>query len=533
MSAAGTTEALRDLAVANMANAKDYFKDQIDELSEACAEASSTFQLASSKDLTAACVPFMENLEHYLDGLGRRLTSDPVERDRLKLGLAVPRAYLAGWIEGGGVYVAIQRAFPEGDWDEPIEVKKVLHRALGFVETGFVEAVLGWANSYQAPEPSAPSKSKPATPSAIASAASTSRAPAPERPPRKPTRLEALLAFAEGMGVRIKSVPENASDSWVSKLEVKLRQVAVKKKIPFDLGEFDDVPEDDDYTSTQVGPAEEEDPAAIAARRERIETMLQKAEKAELKLGRIPEDPTDAWLDETEAKLKVAVERRREKRKAERERKAKQRKDRIAKLERSAAQVGIELGKIPPFPTDDWIARSEMRVATQMLRQTDEEGQDTGRAERLTRLLGKAAELGVDLDVPPDPDAEWFQWAEGKVAEAEASDELLMAGEAEDARDTPVLYYEEGTVQEQSWRLEGTTLTIGRTRKNDVALPHDAQISREHCVLRLEGSTWIAEDLGSTRGTLVNGKAIKKPTNLVDGDAIQCGDTVLVFRANA
>ena len=59
-------EALRKLAEANMENASAYFKAQIDDLSEAAAEASSTFAMASAKELIEVCGPFVENLEQYL-----------------------------------------------------------------------------------------------------------------------------------------------------------------------------------------------------------------------------------------------------------------------------------------------------------------------------------------------------------------------------------------------------------------------------------------------------------------------------------
>lgn len=512
-------EALRKLAEANMENAAAYFKAQIDDLSEAAAEASSTFAMASVKEMVGVSDTFVENLQQYLEDLAKRLSYDvgEAERRRLEMFLAPPLAYVRGYLDGGGLWVAIQTSFPEGDWDDSTEVKKVLHKKLAFVDAKLQDAVKAWADSYEekAPEPA---------PAAAAPKQSASNAP------EYATKLEALLAFADGMGVKIKKVPANPSDAWVDKLEAKLKQVAEKKKIPFVLPPWGtaDLAEDDDLTQAEPAASEEE----LAARRERIEAMLAKAEKAELKLGRIPEEPTDAWIEQTEELLKAALEKRRAKRKAERERKAKQRKARIDRLQKSAAAVGIELGQIPPFPTEDWIARAEMRIATEMLKAHDDAGEDSGRAERLRQLLTRAAQLDMDLDVPPDPDAEWLTWAEQQLAEAETADELLFAGEAEVELDTPVLYYEEGTIQEQSWPLEGDTLSIGRTRKNDVPLPHDAQISRNHCILRREGDRWMVEDLKSTRGTLVNGKKIRQPAELSDGDAIQCGDTVLVFRAN-
>lgn len=50
-------------------------------------------------------------------------------------------------------------------------------------------------------------------------------------------------------------------------------------------------------------------------------------------------------------------------------------------------------------------------------------------------------------------------------------------------------------------------LVIGRGRTVDVTL-EDAQVSRRHCLIRLTDAGIVAEDLGSTNGTHVNGNAI-------------------------
>ncbi len=52
-------------------------------------------------------------------------------------------------------------------------------------------------------------------------------------------------------------------------------------------------------------------------------------------------------------------------------------------------------------------------------------------------------------------------------------------------------------------------LVIGRGRNVDVVL-EDAQVSRRHCMIRLTDGGIVAEDLGSTNGTHVNGNAISQ-----------------------
>jgi hypothetical protein len=69
---------------------------------------------------------------------------------------------------------------------------------------------------------------------------------------------------------------------------------------------------------------------------------------------------------------------------------------------------------------------------------------------------------------------------------------------------------------------------IGRGTEADIRLP-DTGVSRKHVDVVLEGRTATAEDLGSTNGTLVNGRRITRQS-LVDGDVIRIGHSVLVYR---
>jgi ABC-type multidrug transport system ATPase subunit len=55
------------------------------------------------------------------------------------------------------------------------------------------------------------------------------------------------------------------------------------------------------------------------------------------------------------------------------------------------------------------------------------------------------------------------------------------------------------------------------------------EISRRHCQLTLETSSWTVEDLGSQRGTLVNNVRISEKTPLRSGDQIILGPVTLAF----
>ncbi|MEX5721657.1 FhaA domain-containing protein [Geodermatophilus maliterrae] len=69
---------------------------------------------------------------------------------------------------------------------------------------------------------------------------------------------------------------------------------------------------------------------------------------------------------------------------------------------------------------------------------------------------------------------------------------------------------------------------IGRGTDADIRLP-DTGVSRKHVDVVLDNGTAFAEDLGSTNGTLVNGRKITRQA-LSDGDVIRIGHSVLVYR---
>jgi hypothetical protein len=69
---------------------------------------------------------------------------------------------------------------------------------------------------------------------------------------------------------------------------------------------------------------------------------------------------------------------------------------------------------------------------------------------------------------------------------------------------------------------------IGRGTEADIRLP-DTGVSRKHVDVVLDGGTAMVEDLGSTNGTLVNGRRVTRQP-LVDGDVIRIGHSVLVYR---
>jgi pSer/pThr/pTyr-binding forkhead associated (FHA) protein len=69
--------------------------------------------------------------------------------------------------------------------------------------------------------------------------------------------------------------------------------------------------------------------------------------------------------------------------------------------------------------------------------------------------------------------------------------------------------------------------TLGRRPYNDIVIDNLA-VSGEHAVIQMAGGEVFLEDLNSTNGTYVNGKAVKKQ-QLQNGDAIEIGKYKIKF----
>lgn len=91
-----------------------------------------------------------------------------------------------------------------------------------------------------------------------------------------------------------------------------------------------------------------------------------------------------------------------------------------------------------------------------------------------------------------------------------------------------VLYLADGTTMDVV--LDKERITIGRRADNDVCLPYPA-VSGEHAQVVTILADSFLEDLGSTNGTLVNGKAVTKHF-LTDYDQIDIGRQRLTYMSD-
>jgi ABC-type multidrug transport system ATPase subunit len=80
----------------------------------------------------------------------------------------------------------------------------------------------------------------------------------------------------------------------------------------------------------------------------------------------------------------------------------------------------------------------------------------------------------------------------------------------------------------RSKNLSSDNVVVGRAADADVILNHP-EVSRRHCRIQREGETWFVEDLGSRRGTTVNGNRISGRTALRPGDKVQVGPVTFAF----
>jgi tetratricopeptide (TPR) repeat protein len=91
------------------------------------------------------------------------------------------------------------------------------------------------------------------------------------------------------------------------------------------------------------------------------------------------------------------------------------------------------------------------------------------------------------------------------------------------------LFVQEGVNKDKTYPLLGEEVSFGREKDNAISHP-DLSVSRRHFKIHVKNDKFTLEDLGSSSGTLVNGKRVNGSIRLNHGDKIQVGKTLLIFQ---
>ena len=532
-----------------------------------------------------------EGLADQLQSLQEVVTSGDVEMSRLvsqELGRwdrsirnheSMVGQYAAGWIEGGGVALSLMMGLQAEDLQDATVYRSILRDRLSFVGLRTDAAVSQWIDEVQrgiesvvtqieghvalantrgadslvlpnaepsrldrllsqAQELGVRIRNVPEVPSERYLAKlqlqldEIARKQAQQHAARqaRAARLQDLLKFADSLGVKPKGVPENPSDAWLDRLESKLSELADRKGLSLPRGI--EPPTQMEMRPTNQPPPPRRPPEHLALR---VQGLVDRAQAVGLELGRIPEEPTEAWVADMEGRLESAMEERRQRRRQLRMRRDVETQQRLEQLQRQADELGVDLGRVPEPPSEEWLTAAELEMASARLEAEQRRSQraGTGDEKRLRMVRNAAAAVGVDLGmIPPHPDDVWLSWAESRVREAADLHKAESIAVETDSADSPRAYlvYEEGTVQEQVWVIGEEEVTVGRSRGNDVQIRDDPSVSRRHATVRMVDGAFLIQDLGSTKGTLVDDALIEQTLALRGGERIQFGETSFVFR---
>jgi hypothetical protein len=148
-----------------------------------------------------------------------------------------------------------------------------------------------------------------------------------------------------------------------------------------------------------------------------------------------------------------------------------------------------------------------------------------------TEGMGKG-EFKVEASLSADPDMEAPSVSTRQPAVDDADSTRAISSDAADRLGVAgsgaglVVLDSEGRPAERI-SITRAPVVIGRLSTNDVVLS-DSNVSRRHAELRRDEDGWVLVDLGSTNGTLVNGKLAKEHA-LSDGDRLAFGTSELIF----
>ena len=82
-----------------------------------------------------------------------------------------------------------------------------------------------------------------------------------------------------------------------------------------------------------------------------------------------------------------------------------------------------------------------------------------------------------------------------------------------------------GPTPGKAYALDKGEIKVGRDISNDIII-NDAEVSRKHARITIQGDSYVLEDLGSTNGTFVDGERLTGPHILGLGQTISLGENV-------
>jgi hypothetical protein len=130
-------------------------------------------------------------------------------------------------------------------------------------------------------------------------------------------------------------------------------------------------------------------------------------------------------------------------------------------------------------------------------------------------VIARSALKDLRRTVSPAPDATGFHAAPAFDSVPRSADAWLVVERGG------------GLEREERFDLIGG-LSIGRSKECDVQI-EDRYASGLHARVFERGGRFLAEDMSSTNGTLLNGAELQGEAELIDGDTVQIGDTVFRF----
>lgn len=88
-------------------------------------------------------------------------------------------------------------------------------------------------------------------------------------------------------------------------------------------------------------------------------------------------------------------------------------------------------------------------------------------------------------------------------------------------QDAPMLIIENGQMAGQRWLIDNDCVVIGREADLVNLLLPERQVSRKHAKIERTPNGFVLTDLDSKNGTFLNGRQVREPQVLQDGDEIQ------------